>query len=294
MTQTDGHFDEIEIIGDSEQIDLTELSDFIKLKHKSQFLKTNRHSPSYKMSLTDNNAEQTDQNPTLSVPLIPISDREIQMLLGTIPEYHPGGNLSLFVQKVDKLLTYLEGRLTDTLAYIVLDTIQLKIKGEAENYIACLNISTWDEIRAALLRKYGDQRSEEILANELRKITHFKGESYSDFYGKIITAYNSIIEHLQLNISEEALIKFKRMEYTQFAINTFKYGILEPYRSHLKYFSISSLANKDSKNLINRSITGQKLSHNVCLCNPKFLLINSGINFIIIRPHFNNIPNHNL
>lgn len=40
--------------------------------------------------------------PAINIPLVvPISDREVQMLLGTIPEYYPGSNLSLFIQKVN-------------------------------------------------------------------------------------------------------------------------------------------------------------------------------------------------
>lgn len=244
MSQLESICEEIEVICEFNEKEIDNLANNLKLRSKQ--LKANRFIPQYKMSMPNVSKishATSDDGPgnNSATALIPISDREIQMLLGTIPEYHPGGNLSLFIQKVDKLLEYLSGRLTPTLAYIVQDTIQLKIKGEAENFIACLNPSNWDDIRSALLRKYGDQRSEEILANELRKVTQFKGESYSDFYSKIIVAFNKIMEHLQLNIHDQNIIVFKRHEYSQLAVNTFKYGILEPYRSYLKHFQITSL-----------------------------------------------------
>lgn len=92
-------------------------------------------------------------NAIQTVPLMPVSDRKIQMLLGTIPEYFPGGNLSLFIQKVDKLMRHLAGRLTPTLDYIVQDTIQLRIKAEAETYIVCLNLNTWEESKKCFIKK---------------------------------------------------------------------------------------------------------------------------------------------
>lgn len=234
------NIEEIEIIGDFEGQSNSQLNYQNNLKSKNTIFKVNRYCPIEKMNNQASTSTAQSAAPA-NVALIPISDREIQMLLGTIPEFYPGGNLSLFIQKVDKLLCYLGGRLTPTQTYIVQDTIQLKIKGEAETYIACLNISNWDEMKNALLRKYGDQRSEEILANELRKVTQFRNETYTDFYSKIIIAFNALIEHLLLHTADPDLFTIKRNNYTSLAMNTFKYGILEPYRSYLKYFNFNTL-----------------------------------------------------
>lgn len=49
------------------------------------------------------------------------------------------------------------------------------------------------------------------------------------------------MEHLQLHYTDSNALLYKRKEYTQLALNTFKYGILEPHRNHLKYFTIKTL-----------------------------------------------------
>src|ERR1700712_2758987 len=98
----------------------------------------------------------------------PVERSEVQLLLQAIPEYHPDhNNLSVFIQEVDNLAEYLQNRLTPDLVYAVNFSIRSKIKGDARDFITYQNATQWSEIRTALLSKYGDQRSEDLLISAL-------------------------------------------------------------------------------------------------------------------------------
>lgn len=130
-----------------------------------------------------------------NVPPIMPDKSEIQLLMQAIPEYHPGNNLSIFINEVDNLINHLEGRLTTDLAYVVSFSIRSKIKGDARDLIAYKNATQWVDIRNALLRKYGDQRSEELLVASLRQCVQAKNETYADYYTRVLKSFNDIMQY---------------------------------------------------------------------------------------------------
>ena len=66
-------------------------------------------------SVLSNMATPQDQSPSFSIT----NKSEIFLLVQALPEYHPGQNLSLFINEVDNLVNHLKDRLTVDLVHIL-------------------------------------------------------------------------------------------------------------------------------------------------------------------------------
>lgn len=188
-------------------------------------------------------------NPAVSVPhpqnSLPainlITESEFRLLISTIPSWEPGNNLAHFITSVERLIEHLKQRLSPTLSFVLNNTIRLKIQGEANNFLSCVNAETWDEIKSHLLQRYGDQRDEHVLAHILRTCVQFNSESHREFYVKIIEALHALIEHLQITVSDKNLVAFKTYDYNKLANQVFLSGIKEPYRTYLMHKNYATL-----------------------------------------------------
>lgn len=166
---------------------------------------------------------------------------ELQVLLQAIPEYWPGQNLHLFINEVDNLVTYLSNKLTPDLVYVFNFSIRSKIKGEARDYVSYQGVTEWNDIRKTLLQKYGDQRSEDLLVSALTQCVQKRGETYLDFYGKLLQEFNGLMQNITLNTSDTNYLTYKRLEYGKLALKTFQIGLLEPHRSFLGNFELETI-----------------------------------------------------
>lgn len=166
---------------------------------------------------------------------------ELQLLLQAIPEYWPGQNLHTFITEVDNLGKHLAKRLTSDQIYVVNFAVRSKIRGEARDYIAYQNASEWADIRRVLLQKYGDQRSEDLLLSSMMHCVQKKGESYLDFYGRLLQNYNELMQNVTLNITDPGLLQYKQSDYEKRALKAFQVGLLEPHRSFLSNFDLTSV-----------------------------------------------------
>ena len=172
---------------------------------------------------------------------------ELGLLLNALPEFTSNQNLSIFISEVDTLIKHLQGRLTPDLEYIVNTSIRSKIKGDARELIANQSASEWTTIRAALLQKYGEQRSEDLIVNSLQKCVQKRNENYLDFHSRLIKTYSCLMQNINLNITDPNLLAFKRSEYEKLTLKTFNIGLIEPYRSHLSHFNITTIEESLSK-----------------------------------------------
>ena len=172
----------------------------------------------------------------------PVERSEVQLLLQAIPEYHPDhNNLSVFIQEVDNLAEYLQNRLTPDLVYAVNFSIRSKIKGDARDFITYQNATQWSEIRTALLSKYGDQRSEDLLISALTNCVQKRNETYLDFYSRTLKALNDLMQYISLNETDKNFITYKKADYQRLALKTFQIGLIDPYRSYLSHFQLSTI-----------------------------------------------------
>ena len=189
-----------------------------------------------KLDLSSSNMA-TPVNPQINVP----NKNEVQILLNSIPEFYPDQNLAIFVNEVDNLCAHLNNRLTQDLVYVVNFSIRSKIKGEAREFISYQGANEWPDIRKALLSKYGDQRSEELLVSGVSQCVQKKNEDFMDFYSRVLKAGNALMQNVTLNTPDVNILAFKKSEYSKLALKTFKNGILEPYRSFLSHFDLNSI-----------------------------------------------------
>lgn len=162
-----------------------------------------------------------------------ISDSEFRLLISTIPSWEPGNNLAHFITSVERIFKHLENKLTPTLLFVLNNTVRLKIQGEANNFLSCVNAESWKDIKAHLLQRYGDQRDEQVLAHTLRTCVQYHNQTYKEFYVKIIESLHALIEHLQITLADPNLLAYKTYEYTNLANQVFLNGIKEPYRFYL-------------------------------------------------------------
>lgn len=176
----------------------------------------------------------TEQSPSS------LENNQIMILLKAIPEYSPGENLSIFIADVDNLFEHFNNRITFEQLYVVNFHIRSKIKGEARDYISYEGANCWEDIKKSLLSKYGDQRSEDILASNLTQCIQKKQESYRDYYGRILKSYNDLMQQVILK-TDAKFLEFKKIQYSHLALKTFKNGILEPYREYLSHFELNTL-----------------------------------------------------
>lgn len=184
--------------------------------------------------------ELENLNPKIMTPT-PINDNQLQSLLRAIPEFTPGEHLSLFVNEVDNLFNHLNQKITQEQFYLINFTIRSRIKGKARDFLSYQRATEWPEIRKNLLQKYGEQRSEEILAASLAQCVQKRQETYQDFHNKILENLNSLMQQISLVITDPNYLEFKTAEYTKLALKTFLNGLLDPYQSHLANFTITSL-----------------------------------------------------
>lgn len=182
-----------------------------------------------------NNFEDDDQGAEAY-----LNKGDVQLLVNSIPEFRPDGNLSIFITEVDNLFAHIGGRLTQDLEYAINFAIRNRIKNEAREFVAHQGASKWEDIKNALMQRYGDSRSEELLVAAVVNCVQKKGETYLEFYTRLIKAYNSLIEHVILNKDGE-FTKYKKVEYSELAMRTFQNGVREPYRSFLSHFEFANL-----------------------------------------------------
>lgn len=247
--------DPIEVIADRpEDLETLELDklDLQELKQKVDFYR-NKNKNIFKKSqlstITENiTTDMTGSDNPAQQQVVEIIDKsDLQLLLQAVPEYYPGQNLSIFINEVDNLTKHLNKRLTVDQVYACNAQIRSKIKGEARDFIAFMNAVDWSQIRAALLQKYGDQRSEEILTTALTQCVQKRNESYMEYYGNLLKCFNDLMQYISLHTEDQAYLAYKKLDYQKLALKTFTIGLLEPYRSYVSHFDIQSIEEAISK-----------------------------------------------
>src|SRR6195952_2720864 len=216
---------EVEIIAenlDTLDLDSEELQLEVELLRQKPYLHLRK--PRFNFNKMTENQASGQSSASTALVQNEVPRNEVQLLLQAIPEYSPGQNLSIFINEVDNLTQHLNKRLTADLVYVVNFNIRSKIKGDARDYISHQNATEWHEIRAALLQKYGDQRSEDLLTSSLTQCVQLRNESYMDYYGRLLKAFNDLIQYVSLHETDQNYLAFKKIEYERLALKTFQIG----------------------------------------------------------------------
>lgn len=221
------------------ELELEEITNTSQLEKISTPFNKSRFEP-YKMypataqSIVNNAPQQLP-------PLIQFQTQELTALTNSLPEFKPDSNLSTFISSVDNLVKFIDNKLTPTQYYLFNVSVLAKIKNEARDYLNFHNEVEWPGIRQALLRKYGDQRNEELLISALRSTIQTKNETFNDYYDKILLAQNDLLQYVQLHEENPNIFLFKKSLFQRQTVQMFCSGLLEPYRSYIMNFDLNNL-----------------------------------------------------
>lgn len=121
------------------------------------------------------------------------------------------------------------------------EQIKSKLVGEARDIVITSSFNKWTDIKEALLNKFGDPRSEELLLNDLVTCYQLHSETYEQYHEKIKSKLQVLLEHVSIKVTNDSVKVSKQLTYTTQALTTFVSGILEPYCSHLMNCHVNSL-----------------------------------------------------
>lgn len=172
-----------------------------------------------------------------------ISQVEMSMAKEMLPEYSGGSkNLAYFIRQVDYYISLLrrpdEHCLFNKLLF---EQVKSKLVGEARDVLITSNCTNWSQIKEALLHRFGDPRSEELLVNDLATCYQKNNETYETYFERIKHKLQVLLEHVTIRTPNNDIRISKENMYTSQALSVFKSGILEPYCSHLLNLPIATL-----------------------------------------------------
>lgn len=171
---------------------------------------------------------------------------EINLAKDMIPKYDGGDRkLSHFILQCEKFISMFRnntpGQEGCTLNVLLFEICCSKLEGEASDTLVTSNCTTWTQVKEILTNRFGDPRNESLLANDLTTCFQSHNESYENYFANIKFKLQKVLEHIAIREANEDIKNFKINSYAQSALNTFKAGLLEPYRSHVSIQPVGSI-----------------------------------------------------
>lgn len=193
----------------------------------------------------------TDNLVTLPSNLAPLpeskmatpSQVEINMARDMVPEYSGGSkDLAYFISQADTFINLLkQGDSLNVFNKLLLEQVKSKLRGEARDVLIKGNFILWSDIKKALVCRFGDPRSEDLLVNDLITCFQQNNESFEAYFEKIKYKLQVVIEHINISENNQDIKQSKTRMYEVQALNTMKSGIIEPYCTHMLNLPINSL-----------------------------------------------------
>lgn len=169
--------------------------------------------------------------------------QEINLAKEMIPEYSGSSQaLSYFISKVEKFITLFKNS-TPGQQCCVLNRLFVisKITGAAKDLLIIESPETWEQVKILLIDRFGDTRNKELLQNDLFTCFQFPTENYGTYCVRIKNKLQTLLEHVNLREINRDIRIYKINHFSKIALTTFKTGISEPYRSHLRYINPQTL-----------------------------------------------------
>lgn len=185
-------------------------------------------------------------NPHLEFEMNNSKFAEINIAKEIVPKYEGGNkNLSYFLQQCEKFISAYKdstpGQEQSTYNKLLFEICCSKLSGAARDTIVVSNCSTWTQVRTELLNRFGDQRNETLLENDLMTCYQLPNETYDSYFERIKAKLQQLLEHVNLREADQNIRIYKKSMYDLRALNTFQAGLLEPYRSFISYKAAVSL-----------------------------------------------------
>lgn len=193
-------------------------------------------------NIVANNLENTLTD-NYSNTMATISQLECNMAKDMLPEYSGGSkNLAYFIKQVESYIDLLKKPEECCLFNkLLFEQVKSKLVGEARDILITSNCNRWSDVKEALLNRFGDPRSEELLVNDLTTCFQKNSESYEQYFERIKNKLQILLEHVSIRTPNNDIRISKENTYTNQALTTFTSGILEPYCSHLMNIAIRTL-----------------------------------------------------
>lgn len=181
-----------------------------------------------------------------SITMSTVNYTELNIAKETIPPYEGGSkNLSYFIQQCDKFIVNYRnnaaGQENCTHNKLIYEICCSKLIGAARDTLVVSNCTTWTQVKEALLTRFGDQRNETLLENDLITCFQLHNETYDAYYERIKSKLQHLLEHVSLREVDNNIKIYKTNTYNLRALATFQAGLLEPYRTFISYKSPVSL-----------------------------------------------------
>lgn len=179
----------------------------------------------------------------INIAMANVSQIEMNMAKDMLPEYSGGSkNLAYFIKQVEMYIELLRKPEENCIFNrLLFEQVKSKLTGEARDVLISSNCNRWSELKEELLQRFGDPRSEELLAHDLNTCFQTHNQSYEQYYEIIKHKLQILLEHISIRTPNRDIRISKENMYVQQALSTFKAGILEPYCSHLLNIPINSL-----------------------------------------------------
>ncbi|CAG9762686.1 unnamed protein product [Ceutorhynchus assimilis] len=192
----------------------------------------------------------------MSPPTTPtITNKELDSFVQTIPSFDPQqpDTLSTFILGVDEVIQLFLNQTfamcSNTQLYLLNLHILKRITGSAHTYIRNNKLhtfipngfGTWYAIRAALLDQFGQLKTRNCLLREMTEDKQKPTETYRDFYLRVNTKLNELMQQTHLHIQDPAKAEAYNDMYREEALQTFVAGLNSPFREALSNIEVSTL-----------------------------------------------------
>lgn len=192
------------------------------------------------------NSDSSDEENLINTDnMANVSQLEINMAKDMLPEYSGGSkNLAYFIKQVETYIELLRKPEENCIFNrLLFEQVKSKLVGEARDVLISSNCSRWTELKEELLQRFGDPRSEELLAHDLNTCFQTHNQSYEQYFETVKHKLQILLEHVSIRTPNRDIRISKENMYSTQALSTFKAGVLEPYCSHLLNLPINSLEN---------------------------------------------------
>lgn len=183
---------------------------------------------SYTNRINPTDLEQNLINPINNLTMAVAPPAIKKEYLDMIPEFH-GDNRHLprFLEICEKLVKKIYNTVdtTDFQNEYLMSTILGKIKGEAANNLATSTITSWDDVKQALLNSFGDKRDCYTLGMELTEMKQ-NGDTPFEYYNKIQDMLHLQISYVNNNKADKATVLCEY--FREYALRVFLKGLKEP------------------------------------------------------------------
>ncbi|KAF5280759.1 hypothetical protein FQA39_LY17983 [Lamprigera yunnana] len=160
---------------------------------------------------------------------------ELNIAKEIILQYEEGSkNLSYYIQQSEKFINLFQqfekfinlfqnqkqGQENCTFNRLLNEICCSKLTGTARDVFIISNCQTWSQVKTALINRFGDCRNENLLENDLITCFQLTNESYQDYYERIRTKLQCLLEQININEDNEPLKNYKIQIFNKKALAT--------------------------------------------------------------------------